>query len=105
LDGGRRAGNPRLNFILLTSRECVNHTNGWKLCPGIFLSSLYALELTVLHKTVAEACRKCLLCCDALLVNPIVAPVGFLSSVWAYGTYGEIRDTNDNQEICEPEAL
>jgi polyhydroxyalkanoate synthesis repressor PhaR len=85
LDGGRRAGNPRLAVILLTSRECVNQTNGEKPHPGIFLSSLYALELTVLHKTVAEACRKCLLCCDALLVDPVVAPAGFLSSVWRMG--------------------
>jgi len=61
LDGGRPDGGPVSQTILLTSLSHVNRSDG-KITPqrtqndaaGTFLSSAYALELTVAHKTVAE---------------------------------------------------
>ena len=60
MTGGRVAG-LSLPYILLTSLRHVNWPEG-KISPrriqieplGNFLSSAYALELTVPHKTVAE---------------------------------------------------
>ncbi len=61
LDGGRPDGGPVSRPILLTSLRHVNRPEG-EITPrriqndalGSFLSSAYALELTVPHKTVAE---------------------------------------------------
>jgi hypothetical protein len=61
LDGRRPDGGPVSGLILLTSLRHVNWSEG-KISPrriqieplGNFLSSAYALELTVPHKTVAE---------------------------------------------------
>jgi len=58
---GGRSGRPVSRLILLTSLRHVNRSEA-EIAPrriqndalGIFLSSVYALELTVAHKTVAE---------------------------------------------------
>jgi hypothetical protein len=58
---GRRNGKPVSSRILLTSLRHVNRPEG-EISPrriqndvlGVFLSTVYALELTVPHKTVAE---------------------------------------------------
>jgi hypothetical protein len=61
LDGGRRIGTPVSHLILLMELRHVNRSED-EISPrriqndalGSFLSSAYALELTVPHKTVAE---------------------------------------------------
>jgi hypothetical protein len=61
LDGGRPDGWPVSHYILLTESGHVNRPEG-KITPlriqndvlGRFLSDAFALELTVVHKTVAE---------------------------------------------------
>jgi hypothetical protein len=61
LDGGRRIGRPVSHLILLMELRHVNRSED-EISPrriqndalGSFLSSAYALELTVPHKTVAE---------------------------------------------------
>jgi hypothetical protein len=60
-DGGRRIGRPVSHHILLTELSHVNRP-GAEISPrrtqngilGVSLSTVYALELTVPHKTVAE---------------------------------------------------
>jgi hypothetical protein len=59
--GGRRIGRPVSRLILLTSLRHVNRPEA-EISPrrtqndilGVSISTVYALELTVLHKTVAE---------------------------------------------------
>jgi hypothetical protein len=59
--GGRRIGRPVSLLILLTSLRHVNRPEA-EISPrrtqndvlGVSISTVYALELTVLHKTVAE---------------------------------------------------
>jgi hypothetical protein len=60
-DGGRRIGRPVSHSILLTELRHVNRPEAeislrriQNDVLGVFVSTVYALKLTVPHKTVAE---------------------------------------------------